>query len=300
MALKSIAKGDQIGIAAPAGKIKSESLMYAASILESWGLRVEFGKHIFSNAHGYFSGSDEERWMDFQTMLNDPELKVIICARGGYGTSRFIDQLDFTNFLKHPKWIIGFSDITSLHLKLHKLGFESIHSVMPIQFPKPEYKKSLDSLQRILFGDVDQIEAKGVELNRDGTAVGQVIGGNLTLFVESIGTPTEVETRGKILVLEEVGEYIYKLDRMLNQLKRANKLHQLEGLIIGHMTDIKDTDPSFGQTVEEIVMDSVKDYLYPVAFNFPIGHEAPNMAWRHGAIGSLVVNQDHSQLSFLK
>ncbi len=298
MALKFIEKGDQIGITAPAGKIKSESLMEAASVLESWGLRVEFGKHIFSQAHGYFSGSDEERLLDFQTMLNDPGLKAIICARGGYGTSRFIDRLDFTNFLKFPKWIVGFSDITSLHLKLHKLGFESIHSVMPIQFPKPEYKRSMDSLHRILFGEVSEIEAKRFDRNRGGTAVGQVIGGNLTLIVESIGTSTEVETKGKILVVEEVGEYIYKVDRMLNQLKRANKLDQLAGLIIGHMTDIKDTDPGFGQTVEEIVLNSVKDYLYPIAFKFPIGHEPHNMAWRHGAIGSLVVSQDHSSLSF--
>jgi muramoyltetrapeptide carboxypeptidase len=298
MSLISIAKGDQIGIAAPAAKIKSESLMEAASVLESWGLRVEFGKHIFSQTHGYFSGSDEERWLDFQTMLNDPELKAIICARGGYGTSRFIDRLDFTNFLKYPKWIVGFSDITSLHLKLHKLGFESIHSVMPIQFPKPEYRKSVDSLYRILFGKADQIEAKAVELNRDGTAIGKVIGGNLTLIVESIGTPTEIETNGKILVVEEVGEYIYKVDRMLNQLKRANKLDQLAGLIIGHTTDIKDTDPGFGQTVEEIVLDSVKDYLYPIAFNFPIGHEAHNIAWKHGATGTLNVSKDNSRLIF--
>jgi muramoyltetrapeptide carboxypeptidase len=299
MALNFIEKGDLIGIAAPAGKIKSDSLEEAASILASWGLRVEFGSHIFSQAHGYFSGSDEERWLDFQTMLSDHRLKAIICARGGYGTSRFIDRLDFTNFLKFPKWIVGFSDITSLHLKLHKLGFESIHSVMPIQFPKPEYKISMNSLQRILFGEGIAIEAKRFERNKVGTAVGQVIGGNLTLIVESIGTPTEVETKGKILVVEEVGEYIYKIDRMLNQLKRANKLDQLAGLIIGHMTDIKDTDPGFGQTVEEIVLDSVKDYSYPIAFNFPIGHEAPNMAWRHGAIGSLVVDQHNSRLSFL-
>lgn len=298
MVLNFLSKGDLIGITAPAGKIKSERLTTAVSVLESWGLRIELGKHIFSEAHGYFSGTDQERSQDFQNMLDDPKIKAIICARGGYGTTRFIDQLDFTSFLKFPKWIVGFSDITALHLRLHQLGFESIHSVMPIQFPKPEHKESIESLGKTLFGETVQLEAKASESNRLGSATGQVIGGNLTLLIDSLGTAMAIDTTGKILIIEEVGEYKYKLDRMFTHLKRANKLSQLAGLIIGHMTDINDAEGSFGQTVEEIILDKVKEFNYPVAFNFPIGHEAPNLAWRHGATGTLNVSNDISRLTF--
>ena len=298
MTLKHLLKGDLIGITAPAGKIKSDSLTAAVSILESWGLRVELGEHIFSEAHNYFSGTDQERSYDFQKMLDDPELKAIICARGGYGTTRFIDQLDFTNFLKFPKWIVGFSDITALHLKLHQFGFESIHSVMPIQFPKPEHQESVESLRRVLFGEAVQLKGNPSIYNQLGSASGQVVGGNLTLLVDSLGTTTTIDTMGKILIIEEVGEYKYKLDRMFTHLKRANKLSQLAGLIIGHMTDINDAEGSFGQTVEEIILDKVKEFNYPVAFNFPIGHESPNLAWRHGATGTLNVGNEISQLTF--
>ena len=298
MVLNFLSKGDLIGITAPAGKIKSERLTTAVSVLESWGLRIELSKHIFSEAHGYFSGTDQERSQDFQNMLDDPKIKAIICARGGYGTTRFIDQLDFTSFLKFPKWIVGFSDITALHLRLHQLGFESIHSVMPIQFPKPEHKESIESLGKTLFGETVQLEAKASESNRLGSATGQVIGGNLTLLIDLLGTTTNIDTKGKILIIEEVGEYKYKLDRMFTHLKRANKLSQLAGLIIGHMTDINDAEGSFGQNVEEIILDKVKEFNYPVAFNFPIGHEAPNLAWRHGATGTLNVSNDISRLTF--
>lgn len=295
---KTLAQNDFIGVLAPAGKIKKDSLPIAISVLETWGLRVKSGKHIFSEAHGYFSGTDDERFQDFQEMLDDPKLGAIICARGGYGTTRIIDRLDFTHFLKYPKWIVGFSDVTALHLKLYQLDFESIHSAMPIQFPKPEHKESIESLRKILFGEGVSLDAKPSAFNRFGAVSGQVIGGNLSLLVDSLSTITEIETSGKILIIEEVGEYRYKLDRMFTQLKRAGKLDQLAGLIIGHMTDIHDTEVSFGQTVEEIILDKTKDHPYPVAFNFPIGHEAPNLAWRHGAKGTLNVSNEISQLTF--
>lgn len=295
---RSLKKGDIIGIVAPAGKIKSDSLDKAISILESWGLKAQIGDHIFSNAHSYFSGSDDERFQDFQQILDAPKLQAIICARGGYGTTKIIDRLDFTSFLKYPKWIVGFSDVTALHLKLHQLGIESIHSVMPIQFPKPEYEESVESLRRILFGEVELIQAKPSDSNRPGSASGQVIGGNLSLLVDSLGTATEVDTVDKILVIEEVGEYRYKLDRMFMQLKRAHKFEHLAGLIIGHMTDIQDTEVGFGQTVEDIILEKVKDNSYPVAFNFPTGHEAPNFAWRHSAKAFLTVDIERSKLMF--
>ena len=298
MTLKHLLKSDLVGVSAPAGKIKKESLDAAVSILQSWGLRVELGKHIFSEAHGYFSGSDDERLEDFQQLLDDPQLSAIICARGGYGTTRIIDRLDFTNFLKHPKWIIGFSDATALHIRLHQLGVESIHSVMLIQFPKPEYKDSVESLRKILFGQTVLLEANAAKSNRLGSVSGVVIGGNLTLLIDSLGTAMEIDTTNKILIIEEVGEYKYKLDRMFTHLKRANKLSQLAGLIIGHMTDINDAEGTFGQSAEEIVLDKVKEYNYPVAFNFPIGHEAPNLAWKHGATGTLMVSNEKSELTF--
>ena len=295
---KTLTQHDCIGLLAPAGKIKKESLDLAVSLLKSWGLQVEVGHNIFSDAHGYFSGADDERLADFQQMLDDPRLSAIICARGGYGSTRIIDRLDFTKYLKHPKWIVGFSDVTALHSKLHQLGVESIHSAMPIQFSKPEHKESVESLRKTLFGETLQLEAKGSAYNRSGSTTGQVVGGNLTLLVDSLGTRTELNTENKILIIEEIGEYKYKLDRMLTQLKRCNKLEQLAGLIIGHMTDIQDADGSFGQTVEEIILDKTKDHSYPVAFNFPIGHEAPNLAWRHGAKGTLNVSDEISHLTF--
>ncbi len=295
---RTLKANDFIGIAASAGKIKKDSLDTAVSILKLWGLQVKISKHIFSEAHGYFSGTDEERLEDFQQLLDDQKISAIICARGGYGTTRIIDQLDFSNYLKNPKWIVGFSDITALHIKLHQLGIESIHSVMPIQFPKPEHKDSVESLRKVLFGEPVQIEAKVSESNRLGSATGQVVGGNLTLLVDSLGTATEVDTTNTILIIEEVGEYKYKLDRMLTHLKRATKLDHLAGLIIGHMTDITDADGSFRQSVEAIVLDKVKEFKYPVAFNFPIGHEAPNIAWRHGATGTLTVANESSRLTF--
>ncbi len=290
--------GDTIAIVSPAAKIKKESLLHAIPILESWGLKVETGQHIFSESHEYLSGSDDERWIDFQSMLDDPKVKAIMSARGGYGTTRIIDRLDFSRFIQHPKWIIGFSDVTALHIKLHQLGYESIHSVMPIQFPKPEHAQSVESLKRVLFGEAVAINAMPSALNRVGVASGEVIGGNLTLLTDSLGTKTEINTDGKILVIEEVGEYRYKLDRMLTHLKRTRKLDHLAGLIIGYMTDIHDSDTSFGQTVEEIILDKVKEHSYPVAFNFPIGHEAPNLAWRHGGSGTLNVTKDQASLHF--
>ena len=295
---KTLVANDFIGITASAGKIKRESLDTAISILKSWELQVEVSKYIFSEAHAYFSGTDEERRQDLQQMLDDPKLSAIICARGGYGTTRIIDALDFSKFLKHPKWIVGFSDVTALHIKLYQLGLESIHSVMPIQFPKPEHKESVESLRKILFGEAVELRGKASAFNRPGSASGQVVGGNLTLLVDSLGTVTDIDTAGKILIIEEVGEYKYKLDRMLTHLKRAGKLDRLKALIIGHMTDINDAEGSFGQTVEEIFLDKVKDYSYPVAFNFPIGHEAPNLAWMHGADGILSIDRDQASLKF--
>lgn len=289
--------GQTIGIAAPARKVDKDLLLAGCDVIKSWGLNVDFGKYCFETDNNYLAANDANRLSDFQSMLDNPSIDAIFCARGGYGTTRILDQLNFNNFLKKPKWIVGFSDITALHLKLHQLGVNSIHGSMPIQFSKPEHKESVESLKKILFENESiNIQAKSNSHNRNGRAKGIVVGGNLSLVLDSFGTSTEPETNGKIFVLEEIDERLYKVDRMLTQLKRAGKLSQLAGLIIGHMTDIGDTELPFGQSIEELIMDKVTDYNFPVAFNFPIGHAAPNMAWIHGATAEVSVTTEGAKL----
>jgi muramoyltetrapeptide carboxypeptidase len=228
----------------------------------------------------------------------DGNVRAVLCARGGYGITRILDRIDFSLFSQDPKWIIGFSDITALHLKLYQLGIESIHASMTSHFRKSEYFDSVNSLKNLLFGKQNAIEAQSNKMNRLGSGSGVVIGGNLSLLADALGTSTSPDTRNAILVVEEIGEYKYKTDRMFTQLKRSGKLDQLSALIIGHMTDIRDADPGFGESIEEIVMDKVKEYSYPVAFNFPMGHEAPNIGWRHGAQATLSVDAAGSALHF--
>lgn len=286
----SLKNGDKIGIVATGKRISVDEVNAAERILKSWGLAVEIGIHVFSGSHQYLAGSDEQRVQDFQSMLDNKEIKAIICARGGYGTTRILDNFDLKIFQKHPKWIVGFSDVTALHLKLLKTGVESIHGIMPVLFSKPEYNESLDSLRKVLFGFDIPIHSKPNAFNKPGKSTGQIVGGNLSLLVDSLGTSTEPDLNDKILVIEEVDEYLYKIDRMLVQLKRAGKLKKLSGLVVGHMPDLKNTSPEFGEIVEEIVVDKVGKYRYPVAFNFPIGHENPNLAWRHGSTMTLDVS----------
>jgi len=292
----SLEKGDTIGIVATGKKISVDEIKSAERILKSWGLSVDIGSHVFSESHQYLAGSDEERTQDFQSMLDSQEIKAIICARGGYGTTRILDNLDFTKFINHPKWIVGFSDITALHLKLMKTGFETIHGIMPVLFSKQNYADSLESLKQILFGNHLSIHAEPRPFNRIGKSSGLVIGGNLSLLIDSLATSSEPDLNEKILIIEEVDEYFYKIDRMFMQLKRSGKLNNLAGLVIGHMTELKDTSPGFHETLEEIVLNKVNEYSYPVAFGFPIGHEFPNLAWRHGSRMGLTVSKQGSEL----
>lgn len=283
----------------PARKIDGELLRNGIQVIESWGLKIKLGKHCFTADNQYLAATDEERLADLQSMLDDDSIQLIFCARGGYGTTRIVDKLDFNQFLQKPKWLIGFSDITALHLKLHQLGIESIHGCMPVQFTNPEYRDSVEDLRRILFGKKGtSITARVHESNRTGKATGQLIGGNLSLIADSMATSTEPDTNGKILVLEEVDEYLYKIDRMLVQLKRAGKLSQLAGLVVGHLTGVKDTELPFNQSVEALILDKVQEYTYPVAFHFPIGHQAPNFSWIHSGRATLAVSMQESVLSF--
>lgn len=291
-----LSTGDTVALAATGRKVSSAQMQKAMEVFSSWGLKVLQTPHLFSEAHGYLAGTDETRLRDFQQMLDDKNVRAIFCARGGYGTTRILDCLDFTSLLEKPKWIVGFSDVTALHLKLLQLRIESIHGTMPILYPSAGIEPSLESLKKILFGEDFTLQATFHKANRMGQATGPILGGNLSLLTDALGTSCEPDTAGKILVIEEIDEYKYRLDRMLTHLRRAGKLDHLAGLIIGYMTDIKDPDPAFGEEIAAMVMDKIDDTPYPVAFNFPIGHENPNLAWRHGSLMSLDVNPTGSML----
>jgi muramoyltetrapeptide carboxypeptidase len=289
--------GNCIGIAATGRKVNQEEILPVIPILESWGYTVKLAPSFFSIKHSYLAGTDEERRMDLQSFLDDPTVHAILCARGGYGTTRIIDSLDFSGFKNSPKWIIGFSDITAFHLHLCTLGIESIHATMPILFFKENNILSLSSLQNLLAGNPYPIRGKENKFNKEGDGNGRVIGGNLSLLVDSLRTNSEIDTTGKILILEEIDEYFYKIDRMFTQLKRAGKLKSLAGLVIGYMTEIKESTLAFDESVEEIILFHTQAYGYPVGFGFPIGHEEPNLAWRHGSQMKLTVNKSGSVLA---
>jgi len=293
----SLKSGDFVGLVAPGRKVGYRNVETALSTFTSWGLKVMFAPNLFSEDHSYLGSTDERRSADLQMMLDDERIRAIICARGGYGTTRIIDQLDFSNFVKKPKWVVGFSDITALHLKIFTLGIESIHGVMPVLFDNPENAGSIASLQNELFGNNGIITSGSLRSNRHGVATGCVLGGNLSLLVDSLGTSSEPISDGQILIIEEIDEPLYKVDRMLTQLKRAGKLEELAGLVVGHMTGLKGGELPFGETLEEIILNKVGQFHYPVAFGFPIGHDIPNLAWIHGSSMTLKVEIDGSSLS---
>lgn len=290
--------GDTVAIVAPARKISPLQVEPAIIIIESWGLTTRLGENIFSSNHSYLAGTDKERAKDFQTMIDDPEVKAIFCARGGYGSTRIIEDVEFTSLKRHPKWIIGFSDITAFHLRLLSTGIASIHATMPIFYGRKESQGSVESIRKVLLDGTCQIVSELSEFNRMGHASGQVLGGNLSLLIDSLNTPSEPDLKNKILILEEVDEYFYKLDRMFTQLRRTGKLKTLAGLVIGHMTDIKNSDLDFGERVQDIVLHAVRDYGFPVAFSFPSGHHEPNQAWIQGGQATLNVTSHNVVLTF--
>ncbi len=287
-------KKDTIIIIAPANAVNREEINPAIEIFKSWELDVILGKQLF-NTHHTFAGTDEERLEDLQNAMDNPTIKAIVCARGGYGTARIIDKLDFTKFLKNPKWLVGFSDITILHTHLHRLSIASIHGSMPLLFPK-QTKEAIQSLKNTLFGNHIEIKTKPHLLNQKGKAKGILIGGNLSLLVNSLGTSSEIDTENKILFLEDVNEYVYHLDRMIVQLYRANKLKNLAGLIVGQFSEIKDNLKGFGASIEQTIIEWTKTYSYPIAFNFPIGHEEHNIGVICGKEMNLIVEDNESIL----
>jgi len=262
----------------------------AISLLQSWGLEVILGETVTASYH-QFAGNDDLRARDMQRFLDDDSIKAIIAARGGYGTIRMIDKLDFAHFAKHPKWIVGFSDITVLHTHIQaNYGIQTIHGQMPVNIMDGS-AQSLQTLKMALFGEELNYEIAPHHLNRAGEGTGELIGGNLSLLIAVSGSVSDINYDGKILFIEDVGEYLYAIDRMLYNLKRAGKLSNLAGLIVGGFTEIKDNDIPFGQTVEEIIMALVAEYDYPVCFNFPAGHLPDNRALVFGRTLKLNVTE---------
>lgn len=288
--------GDTVAITCPAKKLP-RTIDDAVKLLESWGLNVILGETVHASWH-QFAGNDEMRTSDFQRFLDNPSIKAIFAARGGYGTIRIIDRLDFSEFKNHPKWIIGFSDITVLHSHIQSLyKTESIHGQMPLTIREGS-EISLETLRKALFNEEFNYTYNSLENNRSGEAEGVLIGGNLSLLVMMNGSASEQDFSRKILFLEDVGEYLYSLDRMMWNLKRAGKFNNLKGLIIGGFTELKDNDIAFGQTAEQIIMEHVKEFDFPVCFNFPAGHIPDNRALIFGRMSRLKVEGQQVQLSY--
>lgn len=270
--------GDRIRIVSPAGKVQKDKVLPGIKLLQDEGYDVVVGKHVFDK-HFQYAGTDLQRTADFQEAINDPDTKAIICARGGYGTVRIIEKIDFSPLLKNNKWIVGFSDITILHTVLNKLGLASIHGAMPGFFVEnKKMTRSFLSLMKLISTGKSQFDIKAHELNRNGSCTGELVGGNLSLIYSLQGTPWQLETRGKILIIEDLTEYFYHLDRMMQNLRLAGQLKDLAGLIVGGFTEMKDNDSPFGKSAYEIIMDAVQDYHFPVFFDFPVGHIPKNLA----------------------
>jgi len=272
-------KNDKIAIVATARKITHEELLPSVRIFESWGLEVITGKNTFNECH-QFAGTDEERREDFQNALDDPSVKAVFLARGGYGNVRIIDSIDFSGFLRNPKWIAGFSDVTVIHSHIHQcLGVETLHSTMPYSMHYfPNEKTSSNSLRKALFGEDLIYSFQTDKLTVNGSAEGLLSGGNLSIIYSLTGSVSDIETDGKILFIEDIDEYLYHIDRMMINLKRSGKLSRLSGLIVGNMTDMKDNEVKFGNDAYGIIAEAVKEYNYPVWFGFPAGHSAVNLA----------------------
>jgi muramoyltetrapeptide carboxypeptidase len=285
--------GDTIGMVCPAGFMLPEKMQTCIDTLQSWGYQVKKGNTLSSSSTNYFSGTDKERLADLQQMLDDDSIKAILCARGGYGVGRIIDDIDFKNFKKNPKWIIGFSDITVLHSHIYRhYKISTLHAPMAGAFNEEGYKnRYVRSLKNALEGKKTRYEIPPHELNKKGEAVGELIGGNLSLLAHLTGTPSDYKYKGRILFIEDVGEYLYNIDRMLYQLKRSGKLDKLAGVIIGGFTDVKDTERPYGANVHDIISNIFNEFDYPVCYDFPVSHEKENYALKVGVGYKLKVSK---------
>ncbi|NNC49576.1 MAG: LD-carboxypeptidase [Flaviramulus sp.] len=293
--------GDTVAIVAPSGVLKNRTkeVEQAKSLLKNWGLNPVVGKHVFSKAN-HFAGTDNDRCEDFQNALDDPSIRAIWCARGGYGTVRILDKLDYSKFNKNPKWVIGYSDITALHNQIHNNGVESIHAMMctSLQDDLSTIEETISSLKNAVFGNPLSYTLTGSKYNKTGDASGQLVGGNLTMLHTMLGSKTSINTSGKILFIEEIGEYKYHIDRMLQSLKRAGYFENCKGLIVGDMSKLRKNTTLWGTSIEQLILDAFSDYNFPIAFNMPAGHEKDNRALIMGRTIQLEVNSEQSSIIF--
>lgn len=293
--------GDTVAIVAPSGILKNRTaeIEKSKALLKSWGLNVVVGKHVFKQ-NNHFAGTDEQRCEDFQNALDNPKISAIWCARGGYGAVRILDKLDYTQFKQNPKWLIGYSDITALHSQMHNLGYESIHAMMctSLQNDPATIKETVKTFKDAIFGNTLSYSLKNSQYNKMGVAKGKLVGGNLTLLLTVLGSNTSINTDGKILFIEEIGEYKYHIDRILQSLKRAGYFTNCKGVIVGDMTKIKSNTTPWGTSVEQLIIDALSEYDFPIAFNMPAGHEKDNRALILGRTVQLSVNNDRTLLVF--
>ena len=299
----NLQKGDTIAIVAPAGilKNKQEIIYKAKKMAESWGLKVVLGRHLF-NQNNHFSGTDEERCQDFQEALDNKNIKAIWAARGGYGSVRILDLLDFTEFQKNPKWVIGYSDITAFHNHIHNLGVETIHGMMVTSLGDDlkEIKETVASFKKALFGEAISYTISASKYNRVAFSKeieGQIIGGNLSILTSMLGSDSQLNTAGKILFIEEIGEYKYSMDRMLQSLKRAGYFTKAKAVVVGNMSRVKKNSTAWGSSIEQLILDVVPKNI-PVLFDFPAGHELDNRTLIFGRNVRLIVGNEEYSLVF--
>ena len=293
-------EGSTVGIVATARKLTWEEVEPTIGLLADAGFTVRTGQRMFG-AENQYAGSDEDRAADMQRMLDDPDINAILCARGGYGTVRIIDKLDFTEFVKHPKWLCGFSDITVLHAHINQnFGIATLHSSMPLSMRElPEDHVQVTTLINSLKGELPTYEFSAHPLNRNGEIEGEVVGGNLSVLYSILGSKSDIDTDGKILFLDDLDEYLYHIDRMMMNIKRNGKLSNLKGLLIGGMSDMNDNTIPFGKSAVEIIRERVDEYDYPVCFNFPAGHIDDNRALILGKKAAIRITDSGSQFQYI-
>jgi muramoyltetrapeptide carboxypeptidase len=289
-------KGDTVAIVSTARKNIEDNLKPTIDLLENWGLKVKIGKTIGLD-HFQLAGTDEQRAADFQEQLDNPNIKAIWCVRGGYGTVRMIDLLDFTQFKQNPKWIVGFSDVTVLHSHLNRMGYESLHAIMPVSVPRAT-SEAIDSFCKALFGEHLEYTLTCDAINHNGKAKGELVGGNLSILYSLLGSESAIDCKDKILFIEDLDEYLYHVDRMLMNLKRNGCLSSLKGIVVGAMTKMNDNDIPWGKNALEIIEDITKNLKIPVIYNFPAGHIQDNRALIFGRQVSMEVNDKESKLIF--
>ncbi len=293
--------GDTVAIVAPSGVLRNRNkeVEQAKTLIKSWGLHPIVGKHVFSRDN-HFAGTDDERCEDFQKAMDDPKVSAIWCARGGYGTVRILDKLDYSKFKQHPKWLIGYSDITALHNQFHNKGFQTIHAMMctSMQDNLETIKNTISTFKDAVFGKQLRYTLEGSQYNKSGQVSAPIVGGNLTMLHTMLGSDTSIDTSGKILFIEEIGEYKYHIDRMLQSLKRAGYFNNCKGVIVGDMTKLRKNTTLWGSSIEQLILDALSDYDFPIAFNMPAGHEKDNRAMILGRTIELHVSKTSSKVVF--